>query len=177
MPARFRTLLYALHRIVSLSPVPSAALPTPEGSRDDRRTSTCSRKPATLSQSYSSPELPVSSESLVSTCSLRAVPDGKQPSPAATTTPSSLHDPSIAGGSRTAAISRLTVRSDSIYDIRDRRKYERSHSEVTLLKPVEICGELKDGGREASSPRRSLSLRKVARGKVIWSRLSVSVRI
>ncbi|XP_067212696.1 inositol hexakisphosphate and diphosphoinositol-pentakisphosphate kinase 2 isoform X5 [Linepithema humile] len=105
-----------------------AAEPTPRKCRDDRRMCTCPRKPVALSQSYSSPELPVSSnESFASTCTAR---DGRQPSPAAITS-SSLHVSSSSSGSRTVTEYRWRPCHD--------RKYERSFSEVTLLRPVQIC--------------------------------------
>ncbi|XP_072748163.1 inositol hexakisphosphate and diphosphoinositol-pentakisphosphate kinase 2 isoform X7 [Anoplolepis gracilipes] len=84
------------------------------------------RNPATLSQSYSSPELPVSpNESFASSYSLCTARDDKQP-PAV---PCSLLNP---------IPSNVLERTVNGYRCLG-RKYERSYSEVTLLsRPVEI---------------------------------------
>ncbi|KYN33569.1 Inositol hexakisphosphate and diphosphoinositol-pentakisphosphate kinase [Trachymyrmex septentrionalis] len=102
-----------------------AAGPTPEESRDKERT----WKPATLLQSYSSPELPVSpDESFSSSCSLRNACNARQLS----ANPCSLPHPSF------ATVSNLPERTVTGYRGRG-RKYERSRSEVTLLSSVELC--------------------------------------
>lgn len=109
-----------------------AAGSTPEESRDEKHT----WKSATLLQSHSSPELPVSSdESFASSCSLRNARNDRQLS----ANPCSLPDPS----SSYATVSGLPpVRTTTGYRGRG-RKYERSHSEVTLLSSVELCGEFR----------------------------------
>ncbi|XP_011329781.2 inositol hexakisphosphate and diphosphoinositol-pentakisphosphate kinase 2 isoform X4 [Ooceraea biroi] len=97
--------------------------PTPQESRDDRWT--CPRESATLSQSYSSPELPVSSdESFASSCSLHNMRDDRQPPAAATLR--SLFDSQIA-----TVVNDLPARQTNVVHCRG-RKYGRSHSEVIL---------------------------------------------
>ncbi|XP_011870041.1 PREDICTED: inositol hexakisphosphate and diphosphoinositol-pentakisphosphate kinase 2 isoform X4 [Vollenhovia emeryi] len=99
-----------------------AEKPTPEGPRDEERM----WKPATLLQSHSSPELPVSSdESFASSCSLRITRNARHLS----ANLCSLPDPSF------ASVKGLPERTVTGYRGRG-RKYERSHSEVTL--PVEL---------------------------------------
>lgn len=110
----------------------SATEASSQESRDDRWMSICPRESATLSQSYSSPELPVSSDgSFVSSCSLHN--DGRQPG---VHTLRSLFDSQIA-----------TVVDDSsaanIVHCHG-RKYGRSHSEVILHLSAETCGESKN---------------------------------
>ncbi|XP_071553375.1 inositol hexakisphosphate and diphosphoinositol-pentakisphosphate kinase 2 isoform X1 [Temnothorax nylanderi] len=102
-----------------------AAGPTPEEPRGEERT----WKPATLLQSHSSPELPVSpDESFASSCSLRNARNDRQLS----ANPCSLPDPSF------ATVSDLPERTITRHRGRG-RKYERSRSEVTLLSSVELC--------------------------------------
>ncbi|XP_077268973.1 inositol hexakisphosphate and diphosphoinositol-pentakisphosphate kinase isoform X2 [Temnothorax americanus] len=102
-----------------------AAGPTPVEPRGEERT----WKPATLLQSYSSPELPVSpDESFASSCSLRNARNDRQLS----ANPCSLPDPSF------ATVSGLPERTITRHRGRG-RKYERSRSEVTLLPSVELC--------------------------------------
>ncbi|XP_071651552.1 inositol hexakisphosphate and diphosphoinositol-pentakisphosphate kinase 2 isoform X1 [Temnothorax longispinosus] len=102
-----------------------AAGPTPEEPRGEERT----WKPATLLQSHSSPELPVSpDESFASSCSLRNARNDRQLS----ANPCSLPDPSF------ATVSGLPERTITRHRGRG-RKYERSRSEVTLLPSVELC--------------------------------------
>ncbi|XP_070167123.1 inositol hexakisphosphate and diphosphoinositol-pentakisphosphate kinase 2 isoform X8 [Polyergus mexicanus] len=98
-----------------------ATKPTPlvESRRDE-----LPRKPVSLSQSYSSPELPVSpNESFASSCSLHNARDDKEPP----VVPCSLLNP-IPSNERTVTRYRSLG-----------RKYERSYSEVTLLsRPFEF---------------------------------------
>ncbi|KAL0099636.1 hypothetical protein PUN28_019798 [Cardiocondyla obscurior] len=102
-----------------------AAEPTPEEPRDDEEPMW---KSATLLQSHSSPELPVSpDESFASSCSLRNAPNDKQLS----ANPCSLPDPSL------ATVSGPPERTVTGYRGRG-RKYERSRSEVTLLSSIEL---------------------------------------
>lgn len=123
---RVSHLSYTLHRIASLS----AAGATPEEPRDEERT----WKPATLLQSHSSPELPVSpDESFASSCSLRNARNGRQLSANRCSLPDSS----------SATVSGLPERT-VVTGYRGRgRKYERSRSEVTLLSSVELCGEFR----------------------------------
>ncbi|XP_036144841.1 inositol hexakisphosphate and diphosphoinositol-pentakisphosphate kinase 2 isoform X4 [Monomorium pharaonis] len=106
-----------------------ATEPTPEEPRDKER---MWNKPATLLQSHSSPELPVSpDESFASSCSLRNACNDRQLS----ANPCSLPDPSFA-----TSVSGLPERTTTVTGHRSRRrKYERSCSEVTLLSTVELC--------------------------------------
>lgn len=126
--------LYVLHRTAPHRIAPhrnslSATEPNPpvEPRRDE-----LPRKPATLSQSHSSPELPVSpNESFTSSCSLRNARDDKRP-PAV---PCSLLNPIPSNVLERTVNNRYRCFG---------RKYERSYSEVTLLsRHVEIYGESK----------------------------------
>jgi len=118
----------ATHRNATQRNSQLAAEPTPEEPRDEE----CTWKPATLLQSHSSPELPVSpDESFTSSCSLRNANDRQL-----SANPCSLPDPSF------ATVSDLPKRTVIGYRCRG-RKYERSRSEVTLLSSVELCGEFR----------------------------------
>lgn len=144
----------ASHRTASHRNSLSAAGPTPEEPRDEERT----WKPATLLQSYSSPELPVSpDESFASSCSLRNARNDRQLS----ANRCSLPDPSF------ATVSGLPERTVIGYRGRG-RKYERSRSEVTLLSSVELCGEFRGKRQTQRGEETHVG---VARGRN-WSSIS-----
>ncbi|XP_032684388.1 inositol hexakisphosphate and diphosphoinositol-pentakisphosphate kinase 2 isoform X5 [Odontomachus brunneus] len=130
----------------------------PEGPRDDRRMprgpSTCSRKPATLAQSHSSPELPVSSDAgsanssssdpPLPTITLHSTPtlvSAKVDDRQLLAIPRSLLVPSIAiGGILLQEQQQQQQPAVEFYrSSYCSRKYERSRSEAVLLSSVEIC--------------------------------------
>jgi len=116
----------------------SATEPNLQGSRD-RWSSTCPRESATLSQSYSSPELPVSSdESFASSCSLHNACDDKQQSVAFAATLRSLFDSQVAN---TVVVADPSAAGHT--EVVRGRKYRRSYSEVILHSSAETCGESK----------------------------------